>query len=467
MEPEAAAVKHDSTGFLSRMPSRWLLLTFLCLALVVRGRTMLANLDSLQQDPDAYRDVAWSVYFEHTLGIWSDATGAVEPTATRPPLYPLLLASMYFLRFTPDAPGIGLLQVLLGTGTVWLVWRLGLAWRLSPAASLLAASLVMVDPILLRQSVLAMTETLATFLTVVALLALTRAGQDGRWRWAVLAGAALGLCVLCRPAFLVWLLAAAVLFPWAAAGSQRFARAAAMIVGAAMVLAPWVIRNLMVFERPIITTTHGGYTLLLANNPEFYDYLRSAPWGSVWDAREFNEQWRADARSQNQSASLDAPARELASDRRSYAAAWENIRREPAMFAYSCLARLGRLWNVMPHQTSPDESPSRRGLRFAIAIWYLLELLLAVAGIALLRRQLLLSPWLWGTILVLSLSAVHTLYWTDMRMRAAGDRGGASRRPGGRHASDRKIGLKCREANDLNRAVWAGTYLDLFRIPLL
>jgi hypothetical protein len=57
-------------------------------------------------------------------------------------------------------------------------------------------------------------------------------------------------------------------------------------------------------------------------------------------------------------------------------------------------------------------------LRFAVAIWYTLELLLAAAGIAYLRRRLLLSPWAWGTILVVSLSAVHTIFWTDMRMRA-------------------------------------------------
>jgi hypothetical protein len=261
-----------------------------------------------------------------------------------------------------------------------------------------------------------MTETLATLLTGIALLALTRAGQDNLLRWSALAGAALGLCVLCRPAFLVWLLAAVALFPWLAAGSRRFARGATLVAGAAAVLAPWAIRNEVIFGRPIVTTTHGGYTLLLANNPDFYAYLQSAPWGSVWDAREFNERWRAEQ--QSQASALDPAARELESDRRAYAAAWVNIGREPLVFAYSCLVRLGRLWNVLPHQTSPDESTSRRGLRFAVAIWYTLELLLAAAGIAYLRRRLLLSPWVWGTILVVSLSAVHTIFWTDMRMRA-------------------------------------------------
>lgn len=416
MEMEAASQLPDAPRFLGRMPSRWVLLTFLCLALVVRGRVMLGNLDSLEKDPDAYRDAAWNIYFEGTLGFWNDASSAVEPTATRPPLYPLLLSGMYFFRFTPDGPGIGLLHVVLGACTIWIVWRLGLAWDLPPAASLLAAALVMVDPILLNQSVLAMTETLATLLAAIALLALTRAGQDNRLRWAALAGAALGLCVLCRPAFLMWLLAATVVFPWLAAGSRRFARAAALLAGAAVVLAPWAIRNEMVFGRPIITTTHGGYTLLLANNPEFYAYLQNAPWGSVWDALDFNEHWRLEQ--QDHGSALDPAARELESDRRAYAAAWENIARDPLVFAYSCLVRLGRLWNVLPRQTSPDESASRHGLRLAVAIWYTLELLLAAAGIALLRRRLLLSPWAWGTILVVSLSAVHTIFWTDMRMRA-------------------------------------------------
>ena len=244
------------------------------------------------------------------------------------------------------------------------------------------------------------------------------AGRDDHWGWSALAGAALGLCVLCRPAFLVWLLAVVVLFPWAAAGSRRFARPPRLSRERPWCSRPGRFATRLVFGRPLITTTHGGYTLLLANNPEFYDYLRNAPWGGVWDARSSTSDWRTDEQSHNQSASRNAAERELDADRRAYAAAWQNIGREPAMFAYSCLARLGRLWNVMPHQTSPDESPSRRGLRFAIAIWYLLELLLAAAGIALLRRQLLLSPWLWGTILVVSLSAVHTIFWTDMRMRA-------------------------------------------------
>ncbi len=37
-----------------------------------------------------------------------------------------------------------------------------------------------------------------------------------------------------------------------------------------LTISPWAIRNWQVFGRPIITTTHGGYTLWLANNPAYY-----------------------------------------------------------------------------------------------------------------------------------------------------------------------------------------------------
>jgi hypothetical protein len=109
---------------------------------------------------------------------------------------------------------------------------------------------------------------------------------------------------------------------------------------------------------------------------------------------------------------------ELENDRWAYREAFENIRAEPAMFAWSCVVRVGRLWGVMPHQSGPDESNARRGMRYAVAIWYTFELVLAAIGAWFLRGKLLKNPWVWGTLLVLSITAVHAFYWTDMRMRA-------------------------------------------------
>jgi hypothetical protein len=109
---------------------------------------------------------------------------------------------------------------------------------------------------------------------------------------------------------------------------------------------------------------------------------------------------------------------EVALDRLAYQTAWTNIRAEPGMFAFACLVRVGRLWNVLPHQTSSDESTSRRGQRYAVAIWYVLEFALALIGAWSLGRRLLQAPWVYALLLALSFTAVHTLYWTDLRMRA-------------------------------------------------
>ena len=204
---------------------------------------------------------------------------------------------------------------------------------------------------------------------------------------------------------------------------------AAFLLGVLIVLSPWAIRNQIQFGRPIVTTTHGGYTLLLANNPEFYQWLYSGQWGSVWRADQLTP-W-------NQR----KPSGELEDDRLAYAEAWQTIRHEPITFAYSCLVRLGRLWSPLPHQVAADETPARRLSRYAVAVWYVFEFLLAAVGLRRVRNaecgmtnDELRTPqadihhssfiihhspsWLWGLLLVACLTAVHTLYWTDMRMRA-------------------------------------------------
>ena len=43
-----------------------------------------------------------------------------------------------------------------------------------------------------------------------------------------------------------------------------------MAVSMFAVLLPWAVRNALVLAEPIITTTHGGYTLALANNEVYY-----------------------------------------------------------------------------------------------------------------------------------------------------------------------------------------------------
>lgn len=398
------------------MPPRWVLLVLLCGVVVVRGRFVLSQ--AALGDPDDYGTVALLINKGGTFGIYPPRFGLIRATATRPPLYPLLLSSAYLVGL--DAEGAaGMLHVALAALTVWGVWRLGRLWNLPPGACLVAGALVTVDPILLAHSVELMTETLAAALAIVTLIAVTTFARENSARWALVAGLLAGLCILCRPEFMVWIVVVAVAFPWVAAGPRRALRLALYLAVAAATLVPWGVRNYRLLGWPVVTTTHGGFTLLLANNPEFYDHLRSAPWGSVWDGGTIYEQWQ-DHQWATVTRTPAGPAYvdELENDRWAYREAFQNIRAEPGMFAWSCVVRVGRLWNVLPHQTSVDESPSRRAARYAVAIWYVFEFALAAAGAWFLRRKLFAAPWVFGTLLVLSITLVHAFYWSDMRMRA-------------------------------------------------
>jgi len=415
-------------------------------ALLFRGGVLLAP-GALHGDPDGYRAMAENLVQYGTFG------HGQRPTAYRPPLYPLLLSFAMALGPWSHA-AMALMHLAMGLATVWLTYRLGRQAGLGRYA-LAAAALVACDPILLAQSALVMTETLAALLAAVSLALLAGASRRPSPGRAAAAGTCMALAVLCRPTFLLWAILAAILLPWyAGRGGRASWRHAAVLLGcfaaaASLVLAPWAVRNQVCFGRAIVTTTHGGYTFLLANNPHFYQYLRSGEWGSVWSADELSR----DFSSQVSRAGADD---ELGVDRLAYALAWQNIRREPAMFFYACAVRVGRLWAPLPHPRSPDEGLAVRGLRYGVGLWYGCEFLLAVAGIlavwrgtltrisrpcrtdcqSVLRSTLLdtarlsekcgptLSQgetgfiWVWAILLAGSFTGVHTVYWTDMRMRA-------------------------------------------------
>jgi 4-amino-4-deoxy-L-arabinose transferase-like glycosyltransferase len=330
-------------------------------------------------------------------------------------LYPLVLTPCVALGpFSTLA--IAILHVALGLATVWLVYRLGRRWGLGNYA-LLAAALVACDPILLVQSIQVMTETPATFLAVASLVFVSSASErPSTWR-AMLAGGCLALATLCRATFLPLMILAALGLPmFTHAWKERLRVFGSFAAAAALVLGPWAVRNQIHFGRPIIATTHGGYTLLLGNNPSFYRYLRTGAWGTVWDADEFNRTWRAQA-------TRTRPADELRNDGLAYAQAWQTIRRQPGTFVYSCLVRAGRLWAPLPHGVDPHEPPAKRGLRYLVGLWYLVELALAAIGLVALSRrarrdETWRATWLWGILLAACFTAVHALYWSNLRMRA-------------------------------------------------
>ena len=447
-------------------PERVALAGLLLFTLAVRGGVLYAMRDKLRDDPDAYREIAENLLQHGVFALGRpdaarDFDAKPQPTAYRPPLYPVALSNLAASDGNHVSLGkVAALHLLLGVGTVWLTWlaarrlqigncelqiaNLGVggpapASQAGPAlremaAPLAAGVLVACDPILLNQSALVMTETLAAFLAVLALWSLARFDSQRSWFDAGLAGGAMGLAVLCRPTFLPWLglvgmgmllvrgriakckmQIANCKFEWSDVG-WRLANCAALVVVAAAVVSPWVIRNQRVFGKPIVTTTHGGYTLWLGNNRSFYDWLQSGS-SLPWDVEAANRAGRYDWLWIPEIGNAPVRHQEPMKDDYYLRTAGEEIAKSPMSFVRACCYRLGQLWSPLPNKLTADESAGRRLMRYAVAAWYCGVYLLAAVGIWRLWWRLFKPPWVWGVLLCLVFTGVHTFYWSNLRMR--------------------------------------------------
>ncbi|WP_417748149.1 hypothetical protein [Rosistilla oblonga] len=83
------------------------------------------------------------------------------------------------------------------------------------------------------------------------------------------------------------------------------------------------------------------------------------------------------------------------------------------MFVASCLVRLGRLWSPMPH--AGDYSNL---LRYAIGSFYVALFACCLLVIWRLGRRLMSPAWMAMLLLAVALSCVHSIYWSNMRMRS-------------------------------------------------
>lgn len=357
-------------------------------------------------DPDHYVDLAHSLATSHQFAIRG------KPTAYRPPLYPLLLAPLIGEYKEPANPlvsskrtmswQIATLHVLLGVGTVVFTIVAGRRFGLTPLAAGLAGGIVGLDPLLAFQARAIMTETLAAFLLAWALAA---AANTRRWG-TIETGVALGLAALCRPSTLAGagLFVAFLALAGPADWRKRIASGAVLASTVVVVLAPWAIRNKIVLGEFVWTTTHGGYTLALANNADYYRDVLNGPPGAVWDEKK-QRSWALEI------AKATDGMTEPQADRWLSRSAWKMLIEQPGNFFRASIARLGRFWAI-----APSAAVYSRPARLAAACWNVP--LLILAGLGLCQSD----SWRWpraaAPALLLGLTLVHFLYWTDMRMRA-------------------------------------------------
>lgn len=396
--------------------SRVLIWGILLLAIVTRVSVLWVWFDNLSDDRDVYLAIAEGV----AEGRGYSVPDTTIPTAFRPPLYPLLLA----VTGTSASPfGRALLHLVLGVATVWFTIVLGRRLGLGERLALAAGGVVAVDPLLLRYTTFPMTETLATLLTTLMLVCLTMPTSR---RQQIGTGVVFGLNVLCRPT--LWVFAGLMGLWWIVrrlmsardphrSPSRSFPW---LTVAAGLVtVLPWVVRNAIVMGHPILMTTHGGYTILLGNNPSFYREVVDQPWGTVWDGSHGAGQgeWADEVNRQLDDAGVMG---EVARDRWLGKLARAHIREQPSMFVRACLLRLRRFWSLSPQGDTGEMMPS--AIRLLVVVFYGGVFLLAVIGLIRVLIERLTAVhfhrWVPVLLLIVAFVSVHLVYWSNARMRS-------------------------------------------------
>ncbi len=308
------------------------------------------------------------------------ASHLAVPTAERAPLFPFLLAGLSKLSVSPDAQR--LLGAVTGGGAIVAVGLLGR--RLAgPRAGLLAAGIAAAYPTLIAADGALMTESLYGVLAAFSLVAgyrLLDAPGVGR---ALVLGAVVALAALTRGEGL--LLLPLLLVPLVRrAGGLRAAAVVCLMF--AVVLAPWTVRNLIVFDRIVPVATEGGETLAGANCDSVYHGGRLGTW-DVTCLKPFGRG--------NEAAELDKAGQEGVRYAR------DHLGRVPLVMA----ARLGRTWGFYwPFQV--PEGRSQWVMHLGVAIYFAL-LPLTAYGLVVLRRRrvgvwILLVPFATATVTTLS-----------------------------------------------------------------
>ena len=270
----AAAAIASSRLYLAHVATRYggraglaALIGILALGLGLRLVYAAEGRDYRPPDARVYEQIAENLYRDGEFSARGPQTPRLyQPSSTYSPGLPLFAAGVYGLSGGVHLELARIALALLGAATVWLGYLIGR--RLSgPVAGLVAATAIAVYPALLEYHGLLLTEPLGAFLLAAAVLCLLRARDEPGLAWWIGAGALLGALALVRAEYLLVAILApalALAWSWRQTGFRAaFAGPLATVLAAALVLAPWTIRNLVVLDDLVPVSTGGGKVLFI------------------------------------------------------------------------------------------------------------------------------------------------------------------------------------------------------------
>ena len=348
-------------------------------ALVLRGWYVLAV--TRFQNKTLY-DSFW--YYSTTIGLHSGqffrAPFTYHATAAHPPMTTLLLAAGTFLVGLHGGTTSSLLvMAVLGSVCVACVGLLGSAVA-GPWVGLTAAALAAVAPNFWMPSGILMSETPTMLFTALLLLALVHVIRTPTASRAALVGLACGAVILTRAELVLFvpaLLIPAILTVRGMPFRRRFFLLGIGLFATALVLSPWVGRNLSTFTNRTYISTGTGLVLLGANCPQTYSDNDLGLWSAQC------------------AQSVKSKGDESVQSSRDAHAALDFVDHHLGQVPIVVLARVARLWDLYrPVQMAQVEAGEGRPLWASLAglgVYYAL-FPIALAGIVILRRRRI-SQW--------------------------------------------------------------------------
>ena len=198
-----------------------------------------------------------------------------EPSAYTQPLYGWFLIPVYWI-FGRSWESVGLAQLVLAIITAWLVYEIGRR-LLGRRAGLVAAAIATLNPYLAWHDMHVNREIVdQVCAAALVLLTLTVAKRPSRWLAALL-GIVTGLAMLGNTRLVFIPILCAGYLAWTLPRTRATAAVAGLVlVGAAVAVTPWLVRNEVSLGCLAITTD--GRALWKANNTQTYALLSSGQW---------------------------------------------------------------------------------------------------------------------------------------------------------------------------------------------
>jgi 4-amino-4-deoxy-L-arabinose transferase-like glycosyltransferase len=204
----------------------------------------------LETDAIDYDTIAWNLAQGNGY-----TNQAGEPTAFRPPVYPLFLAGVYYVA-GHNLDWVRWIQALLGAGICVLVCLTARRLYDDGSAKLAGLFCALYPPLIIPTSEI-LTEVLFMLwqgLTVYWMISKSGPG----WRFA--SGLVLGMTLMTR-SILVFFLPFLVGWFMLVRERRAFVSTIAVLGGVLLVALPWTVRNYSHFGAVVPLTTHGGLAL--------------------------------------------------------------------------------------------------------------------------------------------------------------------------------------------------------------